>query len=71
MTSKMPKPVYQIIFSLLLLAFTVAACNNEKKEEKKETVEDTTTVKPVEPMPPVVDTTKMDTASTRPVKDPN
>ena len=68
MTSKMPKPVYQIIFSLLLLAFTVAACNNEKKEEKKETVEDTTTVKP---MPPVSDTTKMDTATTRPVKDPN
>lgn len=65
----MPKPVYQIIFSLLLLAFTFAACNNEKKE-KTETVEDTTTVKPVDPMPPV-DTTKMDSATTRPVKDPD
>ena len=68
MTNQIPKLATQILIGFLMLTFTVVACNN-KKDKKTETTEDTVTVKPVEPMPPI-DTTKMDTASTRPVMDP-
>ncbi len=53
----------------LLAAVLIVSCNNSS--EKKSTGTDTPAVKPVEqvsPPPATIDTTKMDTASTRPVK---
>lgn len=67
MASKKPKLIFQVLMGILFLSF-VAACNNESDE--KATV-DTTAVK-TDTMPAMmapIDTTKMDTASTRePVK---
>ena len=63
MTNKMPKPAYQILLGVLILTFTVIACNN-KKEEKKDVIV-TDTVKPL------IDTLNMDSATTRPVKVPD
>jgi len=68
MTNKVSKSAYQILLGFLMLSFTVVACNNNK-EEKKEPVPDTpVVVKPVEMEP--IDTTKKDTLTERPVKDP-
>ena len=65
MAIKRPKLIFQLLLGVILLSF-VTACNNDA--EKKETA-DSAAVKPdTIPMAPV-DTTKMDTASTRePVK---
>ena len=65
MTNKISK---LILSGFLMLTFAVVACNNDKKDTKT-TTEDTVTVKPVDTLPPI-DTSKMDTAVTRPVKDP-
>ncbi len=71
MTSKNPKPAYQFPFALMILILlAVVSCNN-KKEEKKDVTTDTTVVKPSDPVVMPVDTTKMDTATTRPVKTPD
>jgi len=67
MTTKMPKPVYQILFAVMVLTFTAIACNNKKSESKK--TEDSTSVKPSETNK--MDTSNMDTASVRPVKTPD
>lgn len=76
MTNKMPKPVYQILLSFLMLAFTVVACNSKKEGDKKDPPPDTTVIKPVDPPPPPVDDTanKMgspdDTVKQKPIKEP-
>ncbi len=57
MASKKPKLIFQIMLAILALSFTMASCGGGG--EKKETT-DSTTIK--------MDTTKMDSASTRPVK---
>lgn len=49
-----------------MIILTIAACNSQEAEKK----EDATTVKPVEAAP-AVDSTHMDTATTRPVKGGN
>ncbi len=64
MTNKMPRLAYQILLGVLMLSFTVVACNN-KKSEKKETTTDSSTVKPTDQTQPV-DTTKGDTLKKRP-----
>lgn len=69
MTNKVPKSAYQILLGFLMLSFTVVACNNNKEGDKKEPAPDTpTVVKPVETAP--MDSTKKDSLSERPVKDP-
>ncbi len=70
MTNKMSKFLNQVLFGVLVLAFTVA-CNNKKDGDKKDPPPDTATVKPLDPPPPANDTMKMDTADTRPVKTPD
>jgi hypothetical protein len=67
MTNKMPKTAIQFILGVFLLSFTVVSCNNGG--DKKEPTPDTPAV--VAPPPPPIDTTKMDTATTRPVKTPD
>ena len=71
MTNKMPKPAFQIILGALLLTFAVASCNGsgDSKTTTDTTTKTTDTI--VAPPPPPIDTTKMDTASTRPVKTPD
>ena len=67
MATKKPTVIFQFILGLILLSF-VTACNSGS--EKTETT-DTTTIK-TDTMPaavPPVDTMKMDTATTRPVKE--
>jgi hypothetical protein len=68
MTSKIPKPVFKIVLGFSLLTFAVASCNGGGGD-KKDPPPDTAVVKPMEPMP--IDTSKMDTATTRPVKTPD
>lgn len=51
-----------------MLSFLFVACNNKGKEKKDEAPADTTKTEEVAPPPPPVDTTKMDTVDTRPVK---
>lgn len=70
MTNKMPKSAFKILFGVLILTFTVVACNNKKGDDKKDTPPDTATVKPTGMVPPVViDTTaKKDTSKTKDVK---
>jgi len=68
MTIKMPKPALGLLIFTLAITFTVLACNN-KKGGDKETKDDTATMKPADPAP--IDTSNMDTASTRPVKTPD
>lgn len=65
---KVLRPViFRLVFGLLLFSFVASACNNKK--EKEEPAKENTEEK-VEPPPAPVqqDTTKMDTADTRPVK---
>ncbi len=68
MATKKPSQIFQFILGVILLSF-VTACNSSS--EKTETT-DTTTIK-TDTMPPAmtapVDTMKMDTATTRPVKE--
>lgn len=68
MTNKVPKSAYQFFLGFLMLSFTVVACNNNKEGDKKEPAPDTIVVKTIETPP--VDTTKKDSLSERPVKDP-
>jgi hypothetical protein len=65
----MPKfqPVFTKILGVLLLSAVATSCNDS--ETTKESVSDTTTI--VTPPPSTPDTMKMDTASTRPVKNPD
>ena len=67
MTNNISKTTSQVLLGFLMLAFAVAACNNKKDEKKESTVVDTTVVTPLPP----IDTTGMDTATTRPVKTPD
>lgn len=67
MISQTKKTVYRFLLGALLLSFVVVACNNKGKEKKEEAPADTTKTE-VAPPPPPVDTTKMDTVDTRPVK---
>jgi hypothetical protein len=54
----------------MLASFFITGCNNEG--EKKGTPTDSTTKTELAPPPaPVIDTTDMDSASTRPVKTPD
>ena len=66
MISQTKKTVYRLLLGAFMLSFVVVACNNKGKEKKDETPQDTTTIE-VAPVPPV-DTSKMDTVDTRPVK---
>ena len=66
MAVKKPKLILQIIAVLFLLSF-VTACNNDS--EKKETTDSSMMKSDSMSTVPMMDTTKMDTASTRePVK---
>lgn len=56
-----------VVGGFFLLLLTASACNNQSAEIKEAAPVDTT-AKTTEP---TVDTTGMDTASTRPVKTPN
>lgn len=67
MISQTKKTVYSLLLGACMLSFTVVACNNKGKEKKEEAPADTTKTE-VAPPPPPVDTTKMDTVDTRPVK---
>jgi len=77
MINKLPRLKNPFFLSILVLAFTVTACNNKKEGDKKEPPADTSTVKPMDqPPPPPVDTmNKMngptDTVKKKPVKDPS
>ncbi len=68
MATKKPKLILQFILGIILLSFATA-CNSSS--EKTETI-DSSAVK-IDSMPPgmmaPVDTMKMDTAKTRPVKE--
>ena len=73
MTSKKPKLAFKFLAGAAALTFAIASCNGSgDKTETKDTV---ITTPPVvvdsTPPPPPIDTTKMDTASTRPVKTPD
>lgn len=61
------------VFMMGIVLSIFTACNNSG--ETKETVTDSTTIKmdntTVPPAPVIVDTMKMDTATTRPVKNPD
>lgn len=49
MNFKMPKPVYQFILVLSLVAISFASCNNKKdKKDKEEPAKDTVVQKPVD-----------------------
>ena len=73
MTNKMPKPAFQIILGALLLTFAVASCNGsgDTKTTTDTTTKTVDTVLTPRPPTPPIDTTKMDTATTRPVKTPD
>lgn len=66
MASQLKKTAYKIILGVFMASFIVASCNNDGKEKKDDKMEDTTKVE--QTPPPPIDTTKMDTADTRPVK---
>ena len=70
MTNKMPKSAYQILLGVLMLTFTVVACNSKKDGDKTETPPDTASVKPADVTPaPTQDTTaKKDTNVEKQVK---
>jgi hypothetical protein len=68
MTSQTKKTIYSLLLGAFMLSFAVVACNNKGKDKKEEAPADTTKVEEVAPPPPPVDTTKMDTVDTRPVK---
>lgn len=55
-----------IVSGILMLVLTIAACNSQEADKK----EDATSIKPADTAP-AVDTTHMDTATTRPVKGGN
>jgi hypothetical protein len=63
MATKKLKFFFQIILGIFMLSFAVAACNNNS--EKKETTDSTTMPMDTTKM---MDTSKMDTGSTKPVK---
>ncbi len=68
MAIQLPKSAYKILLGSLLLAFTITACNNNG-DDKKEKAPDTAAAKQAEEVKPApLDTSKMDTATTRPVK---
>jgi hypothetical protein len=72
MLSKKPNHAFKIILGALVLTFTMASCNGSG--DKKDSVTDTTSVMPTQPTVdtvPKIDTSKMDTATTRPVKTPD
>lgn len=60
--------VTRIVLSVFMAAFILVACNNNKKEENKESTVDSTKMEQ-----PKMDTgmNKMDTGSTKPVKEGN
>ncbi|MBN8786426.1 MAG: hypothetical protein J0I84_05000 [Terrimonas sp.] len=60
------KSTLLILSGIFMLVLTIAACNSQEAQQKEEA----TTVKPVDTAP-AVDTTHMDTATTRPVKGGN
>ena len=60
----------KLLGCFMLASFVITGCNNEG--EKKDTGADSATKTEVAPPPaPVIDTTDMDSASTRPVKTPD
>lgn len=68
MMNKMPKAALQFFVGVLFLSFVIA-CNNKKEGEKTDDkVEDTTKTMDAPPPAQVEDTTKMDSADTKPVK---
>ena len=73
MTSKKPTLFFKIILGMSLLTFITAGCNGGG--DKKDPPADTTSVMPMQPTNtdtmPKMDTSKMDTATTRPVKTPD
>ena len=70
MVSQKPKLILKLMLVIFMLSFTVIACNNDSK--KTETT-DTTTMKSADTMSaaPMDTTTKMDTGTTKPVKEVN
>jgi len=72
MLTKTPTQSFKIFSAAVILTFAMASCNGGG--EKKDTVTDTTSVMPTQPTidtMPKIDTSKMDTATTRPVKTPD
>jgi hypothetical protein len=67
MASKRPKLIFQIMLGMFLLSL-VTACGGSG--DKKETTDSTSVKTDTIPAMPV-DTSKMDTATTRPVKEAN
>ncbi|MBS1749052.1 MAG: hypothetical protein JST63_04040 [Bacteroidetes bacterium] len=66
MLCKFRKSAHIIILGMAVTLVTFASCNSGQEEKK----EDATTVKPADNTP-AVDTTHMDSATTRPVKGGN
>lgn len=69
MQNSFPKTNRFLLVILLFVGITAISCNNNTGEPK-ENAPDTATTQQAPPPPPA-DTTKMDTASTRPVKTTN
>lgn len=69
MLNQFRKPTVIIVSGILMIMLAIAACNSPEAEKK----EDATTVQPAEAAPPTptVDSTQMDSATTRPVKGGN
>jgi len=70
MNFKMPKPVYQFILVLSLVAISFASCNNKKDKKDKEPTKDTVAQKPVDGgniVPPPDDKMAGDTVAQKPV----
>jgi len=65
MATKKLKIFFQVIIGIFILSFVAAACNGGG--EKKETT-DSTSMKSDTMAPAPIDTTKMDTAKSKPVK---
>ncbi|HTE13142.1 MAG TPA: hypothetical protein VK645_19320 [Chitinophagaceae bacterium] len=68
MSSQQPKPVFSIVLTMLLMGTIAVSCNNSA-DEKKEPVTDSTKISAPPPADTLkVDSVKMDTANTKPVK---
>ncbi|MEO6313513.1 MAG: hypothetical protein ABIU63_03970 [Chitinophagaceae bacterium] len=67
-----PKPVFSIVLLVLLICTIAASCNNSAEEKTVPAPDTATQVIPAPTADPLnTDTSKMDTANTKPVKSTN
>jgi hypothetical protein len=64
-------PAKRLALALVILSAVTISCNNNTQTEEKAAVAVDTPAQMMNDTTPVTDTSKMDTAVTRPVKTPN